>query len=181
MTECSLFRQHWVMTECSLFRQYWVMTECSLFRKLPSIWRNLISGSQNTTDSTEQSPWEAKSYPVSQGISSLSWNPEVLYLPQEPTIAPYPPEPQRRTSHLHNLINKIHFNIILKSVSNFSQVVSPLHYIMPYIFVATYETWSSCLLSMPVNNITHAQHFPLLIINPILDSRISRTLKPSLQ
>jgi hypothetical protein len=49
---------------------------------------------------------------------------------QEPTILPYP-EPQRRSSHIHNLIYKIHFNIILKYVSNFSQFVSPLHYIMP--------------------------------------------------
>jgi hypothetical protein len=106
------------------------LTECSLFRQLPSFWRTLISRSENTTESTVHSPWEAKSHPVSQGISCLTWNPKVLYRSQEPTIAPYP-EPQRRTSHLHNLIYKIHFNIILKSVSNISQVVSPLYYAIP--------------------------------------------------
>jgi len=47
----------------------------------------------------------------------------------EPTIVPHP-EPQRCSSHLHNLISKIHFNIILQSEPNFSQVVSPLNYIM---------------------------------------------------
>jgi hypothetical protein len=30
------------------------------------------------------------------------------------------------------------------------------------------------LLSMPVNNITHAQHFPLLIVNTILQSSLSK-------
>jgi len=49
---------------------------------------------------------------------------------QEPAIVPYP-EPQRCSSHLHYLIYKIHFNIILQSVPNFSQVVSPFCYIMP--------------------------------------------------
>jgi len=50
-----------------------------------------------------------------------------FFLPhsQECTIVPHP-EPQKCSSHLHNLIYKIHFNIILQSVSNFPQVVSPL-------------------------------------------------------
>jgi len=34
---------------------------------------------------------------------------------------------------------------------------------------------------MPVNNITHGQHFPLLIVNTIIQSRISRTINSSLQ
>jgi len=34
---------------------------------------------------------------------------------------------------------------------------------------------------MPVNNIAHAQHFPLLIVNTVLQSWISRTIKSSLQ
>ena len=38
-----------------------------------------------------------------------------------------------------------------------------------------------CLLSMPVNNITHAHHFPRLTVNTTLHSRISRTLKSSLK
>jgi len=33
-----------------------------------------IVRSENTTDCTEHSPWEAKSHPVSQEISCLSWN-----------------------------------------------------------------------------------------------------------
>jgi len=49
---------------------------------------------------------------------------------QEPTIVPYL-EPQRCSSLLHNLIYKIHFNIILQSVPNFSQLVSPLSYFLP--------------------------------------------------
>jgi len=48
---------------------------------------------------------------------------------QEPTTVPYP-EPQTCSSHFHNLIYKIHFNIILQSVSNFSQVVTPFSYIL---------------------------------------------------
>ena len=51
---------------------------------------------------------------------------------QEPTIVPYP-EPQTRSSHFHNLIYKIHFNIIIKSMHNFS-----LSYFMPYISVGIY-------------------------------------------
>jgi len=38
---------------------------------------------------------------------------------QEPTTVPYP-EPQRCSSHLHNLIYKIHFNIILQSVTKWT-------------------------------------------------------------
>jgi hypothetical protein len=56
---------------------------------------------------------------------------------QVPTIVPYP-ESQSCSSHIHNLIYKIHFNIILQSVPNFSQVLSPLSFIMPYIFVGIY-------------------------------------------
>jgi hypothetical protein len=63
-------------------------------------------------------------------LTCLSWNPRVLYRSQEPTIVPYT-EPQRRSSNIHNLIYKNHFNIILQSVSNFSQFVSPLQYIRP--------------------------------------------------
>ena len=56
---------------------------------------------------------------------------------KEPTIVPYP-EPQRCSSHLHYLIYKTHFNIILQTLHNFSQVVSPLSYIMPQIFLHIY-------------------------------------------
>ena len=51
---------------------------------------------------------------------------------QEHTTVPYP-EPQRCSSHFHNLIYKIHFNITLH-VPNFSQVVSPLSLKFLYVF-----------------------------------------------
>jgi hypothetical protein len=52
--------------------------------------------------------------------------------------------------------------------------------VMGQLYPFTFITDLLGPLSMLVYNITHAQHFPLLIVNIILHSRISRTLKSSL-
>jgi hypothetical protein len=43
---------------------------------------------------------------------------------QEPTIVPYP-EPQRRSSHLHNLTFYIHINLILQRIQFLTSRLSP--------------------------------------------------------
>jgi len=48
-----------------------------------------------------------------------------LPLSQEPKIVPYP-EPQRYSSHLHNLIYKMQFSVIVQCLRNFSQYSLPL-------------------------------------------------------
>ena len=158
------------------------MAECGLFRQLLSFWRDLISRSENATNSTEQSPWEAKSHPVSQEISCPSWNPNVLY-----HIYNNPP-----LYHILNHKDAVHIFVIssIKSTLILLYNLIPISHktslplttsCLKFFVVLSYKTWFQCLLSMPVNNTTHAQHFPPLTFNTILQSRISRTLKPSLQ
>jgi len=73
---------------------------------------------------------------------------------QERTTVPYP-EPQRCGAHIHNLIYKIHFNIILQISHklSFTLAFSCLKLLVKPNFQG--------LLSNPVSNITHAQHFHL--------------------
>jgi hypothetical protein len=159
------------------------MTECSLFRQLPSFWRKLISRSENTTDCTEHSPWEANSYPVSQEIYGLSWNSKFLYYIHN----------NIPLNHIQN--HKVTLHIFLTTCTWFAWILScnlcsishkiSLSLVVScnkFLYVFTYKTLlSDSLLSMPVSNITHVQHFPLLTFNATFHSRISRTLKSSLQ
>jgi len=149
------------------------MTECSLFRQVYSFWRKLITRSENTTGSTEHSPWEAKSHPFSTEMSCLSWNPKVL-------------------SHIHKNLpqyhilkhkTRVHIFILssIRSPSLFTYNLCPISHMsslplskscLKFLYVFTYKNLFSASsfpcqsitqhmpnLSMPVNNTTHAQNF----------------------
>ena len=154
------------------------MAGCSLFRYLPLFCRDLNSRSENTTGCTEQSPSEAKSHPVSQEISCPSWNPKFIYDIHK-NLPLYHILNHKHAVHIY-IISSIRFTLTLSynlypfsHKLSLSLAISSLKLLIkPYL---------QCLLSMPVNNTTHAQHFPPLTVNTILQSRISRTLKPSLQ
>jgi len=136
---------------------YTVMTMQAV--QLTSFSTNLISRSENTTDCTEQRHREAESHPFSQENSCISWNPKVLHQIQNLPLY-----------HILNHTQAFHIFIIPPIRSRLILSYNLCPFLTSRLSTYLYHAFNFCryflikpdpqsLLSMSVNNTTHAQPF----------------------